>query len=452
MSQVVDHSALDGTLSHLCGASHWYVGFSGGVDSTVLLHLVQSWRKAHPTSAPPLTAIHVNHGLQDRAREWERHCAWICQFLQVPFVVERVEVEAGDAGPEAAARDARYGAFEGRLAATDVLFLGHHLDDQVETFFLRLLRGSGVRGLAAMPAQRLLGAGQLVRPLLHLGREQLEAHAVRHGLKCIEDPTNSDSAMDRNYLRHEVLPHLADRWPAYRQTVSRASEHMASAAATLESGVELPETCFSLVGDPGFSAGLLEGLPEEAAALLVREWLRGCACQAPDQSALAEFLRQLRESRSGASPRLQTGQYILQRYLDTVYLTAPPGAGSLDSFLLSPGETLAIDTVGAVSLLPAQGQGIWLAPNEELDIRWRAGGERCRPVGRDRSTSLKKLLQERQVPPWWRDRVPLLYLGEELLAVGDLWACRSSRYGDSGRTGEACYKLGWEAIIPAGSD
>lgn len=451
MSQLIDHTVLNDTLAGLLGAGHWYVGFSGGVDSTVLLHLLQNWRKAN-AGAPPLTAIHVNHNLQDQARDWENHCAWICEFLKVPFVPQRVEVEGGDRGLEAAARDARYAVFEEQLDHGEVLFLGHHLDDQVETFFLRLLRGSGVRGLAAMPERRSLGAGQLVRPMLKLSREQLEAYADQCGLKCIEDPSNDDSAMDRNYLRHEILPRLAGRWPGYRQTVNRASEHMASAAGTLEAAVDIPGTRFSPVGDPGFSADRLDGLSEEAAALLLRQWLRSGGYPAPDQLALAEFLRQLREAKAGAKPRLQTGDYLLQRYLDMIYLAASYTTGAVDTVALSPGESCEVPGVGLVSLQPAEGEGIWLAPGEELELRWRGGGERCRPVDRDRSTSLKKLLQERQVPPWWRDRVPLLYLGEELLAVGDLWPCWSSRYGDGGRAGERCFELRWEATIPAGFD
>lgn len=451
MSQVIDHSILNETLAGLCGAGHWYVGFSGGVDSTVLLHLLQVWRKANE-GAPPLTAIHINHNLQEQARVWENHCAWICQFLHAPLHIESVELEAGSRGLESAARDARYAVFESQLEEDDVLFLGHHLDDQVETFFLRLMRGSGVRGLAAMPAQRVLGAGLLARPLLGQSREQLENYADRHGLKCIEDPSNDDSTLDRNYLRHEVLPLLARRWPGYRQTVNRASEHMAGAAQTLETGLEVPETAFSPVGDPGFFASRLEGLPEESAALLVRQWLRGAAFQAPDQLALSEFLRQLREAKAGSSPRLQTSDYILQRYLDRIYLFLPGGDEVADGPVLQPGDSCEVEGVGTISLKPAEGEGIWLAAEDELELRWRSGGERCRPVGRDRSTSLKKLLQERHIPPWWRNRVPLLYLGEELLAVGDLWPCRSSRYGDGGRAGEGCYELCWDPIIPAGFD
>ena len=303
-----------------------------------------------------------------------------------------------------------------------------------------------------MPAQRPLGAGRLARPLLDLGRDQLQAYVAHHGLQCIEDPSNADSSLDRNYLRHEVLPRLAARWPGYRQTVKRAGDHLADAAASLEEGVELPSTRFSVVGDPGFAVAALEGHSAESAALVLRVWLRSGGCQAPDQAALEEFLRQLREADPAATPRLQTRRYVLQRYLDTVYLIEPPAALIRSPLSCKAGESLQVPGVGEFTLEPTAQEGVWLGPEEELELRWRSGGEPCRPLDRDRSTSLKKLLQERHVPPWWRDRVPLLYLGEELLAVGDLWLCHSSRSGDAGRAGEHCYQPAWTAIIPEGFD
>lgn len=450
MAQAFDHRILDDTLAGCASAGHWYLGFSGGVDSTVLLYLLQAWRVAN-APAPPLTAIHVNHQLQSGAPEWARHCARTCRLLDVPLLLEEVTVESGSEGVEAAARAARYAAFEARLGAGDVLFLGHHLDDQVETFFLRLLRGAGVQGLAAMPEQRALGRGRLVRPLLGVRREQLEACAAEHGLEFVEDPSNSDSRLDRNYLRREVLPVIEGRWPGYRRTVARASAHLAGASDLLEAMVATPATLYSPVGDPGFPMSALAGLPAEAAAMALRAWLRAAGRQAPDQAVLEEFLRQLRESGTAAAPRLQTGAWCLQRYQDTVFLFLPEGPGARPApVTLGCSESRSVPGVGEVALEPGEGEGLWLAPGEQLELRWRSGGERCRPLGRGSSTSLKKLLQERGIPPWWRDRVPLLYLGEELLAVGDLWLCHSSRCGNAGRAGERCWRPRWTPAIPGG--
>ena len=450
----LDHTALDCQLQSLLDARHWYVGFSGGVDSTVLLHLLHQWRRRHP-EAPPLGAIHVNHNLQSRAADWQAHCEWFCRLLQIPIVCLEGEVIPAAHGLEAAARETRYSLFEAQLQAGDVLFLGHHADDQVETFFLRLLRGAGVQGLAAMPAGRPLGPGRLARPLLQQPRSALEAYARAQGLSCVEDPSNSDTALDRNFLRSQVLPLLAGRWPGYRQTVARASEHIATAAGLLAETVPVPATVYSALGDPGLPLADLGAGSPEVAALVLRRWLWAAGLPAPDRAALAEFQRQLDKVSERARPRLQCSAYTLQRYRDGVYLvpefaTAAPGE---DTLQLVPGEVRQLPgAAGRFWLTPAQGQGLSLAPGEVLAVAWRRGGERCRPSGRSGSAGLKKLLQERDVPPWWREWVPLLYLEGELLAVGDLWLCESSRCAAAPRPGESLWQPRWERNITTAFD
>ncbi|MAT93297.1 MAG: tRNA lysidine(34) synthetase TilS [Halioglobus sp.] len=415
MSPTLDGAALEHTLGAVSARPHWYLGLSGGVDSSVLLHLLADYRRRH-ADAPGLSAIHVNHGLQAQAADWQAHCAAVCAALEVPLLAREVQV----AGGEAAARTARYAAFEDILGPGEVLFLAHHLDDQVETFFLRLLRGAGVEGLAAMPARRALGAGELLRPLLEVPRDALEAHAARHGLDFIHDPSNDDSAMDRNFLRRQVLPLVASRWPAYRRTVARASAHLAATAQVLREDLGVPPTRRSAAGDPGVALAALAG-PSAGAARGLREWLRLRGLQAPDQAALEEFLRQLREGAADSAPRLDTATYTLQRYRDGVYLLPdlpPPPSGPL---ALAPGDSRAIPGVGRVSLLPAAA-GLALPAAAATRLRWRGGGERLALPGRSGRASLKNLLQQRDLPPWWRDRIPLLYDGDTPLALAEIAA------------------------------
>lgn len=446
---LLDHTALDAQLSDLLDARHWYVGYSGGVDSTALLHLLQRWCKAN-AGAPPLTAIHINHAMQPAADDWQVHCEWACKFLQIPIISRTVAVRPGPGGSEAAAREARYRVFEEQLQCGDVLFLGHHLDDQVETFLLRLMRGAGVQGLAAMPVRRALGEGMLVRPLLQIKRGQLQEYTGHHGLECVEDPSNNDTAMDRNFLRAELLPLLASRWPGYRRTIARASGHMAGAATVLREVLPTPATVHSVMGDPGMALDELTCVPEHAAAVKLRGWLQVAGYLAPDQAALEEFLRQLREAAADAKPRLECSAYTLQRYRDAVYMLPDThGACCTDSFSLTTGEIYDVPGVGRVGLEPAATDGLALAPGERLELAWRRGGERCKPLGRAGSNSLKKLLQEWDIPPWWRDRVPLLYLGDELLAVGDLWLCRSSRTGEAPAGDQGLWRLCWQRNIDA---
>ena len=450
----LDHHILDSQLAPLLDARHWFVGFSGGVDSTVLLHLLQRWRRRN-SGAPALGAIHVNHNLQPAAGDWQVHCEWVCRLLQVPIVCLEGEVSLASRGLEAAARETRYSLFESQLQAGDVLFLGHHADDQVETLFLRLLRGAGVQGLAAMPAGRPLGAGRLARPLLQQSRAALETYATAQGLSWVEDPSNGDTALDRNFLRSEVLPLLAGRWPGYRRTVARAAQHIASAAALLAQAVPVPATVYSAMGDPGIHlADIDPGSPE--AALALRHWLQAAGLPMPDQAALAEFQRQLAAASERARPRLQCSAWCLQRYRDVVYLlpaAEPEPPAESESLQLAPGEVRELPGAGGrLWLEPVPAAGLRLAPGEILEVAWRRGGERCRPRGRSGGASLKKLLQERDVPPWWRERVPLLYLEGELLAVGDLWLCDSSRWAGAPGPGECLWQPRWERDITTAFD
>ncbi len=429
---MLNHSILDPWLTSRAGAARWCVAFSGGPDSCALLHLLHSWQIACKQDTPKLIAIHVNHGMQAASGEWQAHCEALCDTWGIPIVVIQAVVENAGKGAEAAARDVRYAAFEAELSCGDILFMGHHLDDQVETYFLRLMRGSGLSGLSAMPDSRVLGEAELLRPLLGVQRSELQAYLEQHQLTAIEDPSNFNTSIDRNYLRQEVLPLLADRWSGYRQTVARAAGHASVAQAVIEECLPQPATVFSVMGDPGLEQRGLNGVSIDAAMIKLRSWLRGQGCNMPDQQLLTEFVRQLRESAAAASPRLSSGDFELQRYRNCVYLlpefTRDAGSGSHgEGVSLAIGEDCPLPGFGRLTLAPAAAAGLRLDAQDRLTIRWRQGGERCRPMGRAYNQRLKKLLQEFLVPPWWRERIPLLYLDDELLAVGGLWLCESSR-------------------------
>ena len=211
-------------LSQYRASPRWLVGFSGGLDSTALLDLLVQLSRSE--QLPPLMAVHVNHGLSPNADAWQLHCEQVCRRLGVPLESRRVEVSNSGKGVEAAAREARYAVFEELLEPGGVVLLAHHLDDQVETFFLRLLRGAGTQGLSAMPANRALGRGILYRPLLEFSRDQLRDYAAQRQLEWVEDESNAQSGPKRNFLRREVLPLVEQRWPfrlhaTYDESISR---------------------------------------------------------------------------------------------------------------------------------------------------------------------------------------------------------------------------------------
>lgn len=397
------------------GASNWYVAFSGGLDSTVLLHWLAAYARSH--RAPPLRAIHVQHGLQPAARAWPAHCQRVCDGLGIELQIIHVDVAPG-ASLEQAARHARYAAFEQVLGTGDILFTGQHRDDQAETLLFRLLRGAGLRGLAAMPKARALGQGSLIRPLLGCSRQQLQHYAQAHALRWVEDPSNTDTQFARNYLRGEVLPVLRQRWPQAGQSLARAAEHLGEALSLLDELAE-SDLAQARMGAPGAWAEL-DSL--DLAVLLARSparqrnalqyWLSH-RTRLPDTRHWAGWA-DLRDAAGDACPvwRLADGQLVRSQgriwWLSGDWLQTPHGTTrweTTDAPLPLPGN-------GSVRLVGA-------GPLADLHIGYRQGGEWLDIPGRGRR-DLKRLLNELQVPHFLRPRLPLLYQGQRLLAVANL--------------------------------
>lgn len=403
--------ALHDHRERFAAAERVFVGFSGGLDSTVLLHALGRSDLADPI------AVHVNHSLHGDAAQWEQHCAAFCAAAQISFRREPVQVVRGTRGIEAAAREARYRCFEETLGAADLLLLAHHQDDQVETLLLRLLRGSGPDGLAAMPVTRPLGRGRLLRPLLDVPRSALLRYAQVQGLTWVEDPSNGDEHFDRNYLRRQVLPAIEARWPAYRRVFSRTAGLLREASMQRDSLA--PATVHSVTGDPGFPCVDLPADPARA-ALLVRSWLRVHGLAMPGRARLHEFLRQLRE---GQGATLQASTWTLTRFRGAVYahsMAHSAGGAACEPKAILVGDPIHWLGIGDIALeVRSRAPGVVLTG--EFSVRGRRHGERlATATGEHRS--VKKILQDAGVPPWWRDRVPLLYEvhGEarRLVAVG----------------------------------
>ncbi|MFB3077641.1 MAG: tRNA lysidine(34) synthetase TilS, partial [Lysobacterales bacterium] len=274
----------------------WLLGLSGGLDSVVLLHLLCELRKQE--NLPPLLAVHVNHRISDNANTWSKYCQRLCKKLDVELEVRSVEVVPGKRGPEAAARDARYQIFEELVQENETLLLAHHLDDQVETFFLRLLRGAGTQGLSGMPAQRRLAQGELFRPLLGFQREQLQEYATGHKLQWVEDDSNANTQLNRNYLRRQVLPLLEQRWPGYRRSVMRGVDAIREAESQLreQQGDRLRGATGEDFGEATLQLSALHELGVEDSSRLLRSWLKQLDLPNPGRDQLREFLQQLAQA------------------------------------------------------------------------------------------------------------------------------------------------------------
>ncbi|MBV1788824.1 tRNA lysidine(34) synthetase TilS [Marinobacterium sp. D7] len=405
---------LAGRLECLPQIRRWVIAFSGGVDSRVLLELC-----ARQLPAERLLALHIDHQVQSCSGQWAERCATICARLGVPF--QRIAVNPSSSS-EADLRDARYAAFLSVLQQGDCLLLAQHADDQAETLLLRLLRGAGVRGLAAMPWKRTLGPAMLLRPLLDQPRQLLEQWAREQGLEWVEDPSNADQGYDRNWLRLNLLPLLRGRWPALYQRVSSTTEQLAEASELLDeiAAEDLRQAqrgaeCLALDRLSGFSLARKRNLLRYWVHRLSGHWMSG--------DELRHLELQVLDAGEDRMPALQLGRYWLRRYRQRLYLL-PPSADRQAAFALVVEPRQWALAQGRLSFESSNGPGI--AVGTHLSLVYRQGGERLRPLGRGGSVSLKQLLQEAGVPPWWRADWPLLYRDGEIVAVPGICLCEGA--------------------------
>ena len=394
------------------------VAFSGGLDSTVLLATL--CRIQLPGR---IRAAHVDHGLHPRSAEWAEHCARVAADHGVELVGVRVAVdrESGE-GLEAAAREARYGALRDLLVPGEWLLTAHHADDQLETVLLRMLRGTGIRGLRGIIGFGQLDPGWLGRPLLGFTREELRAEADARGLTWIDDPSNLEPRHDRNYLRLRVLPALRERWPAVAQQAERLAEQASEAEQLLEAVAA--EDARALAAPWHVPRATLAALDQARQRNLLRHLLREMGLDTPSARKLDELRRALLDSHAESRARVRWPSGEGRVYREALHLLAPLPQASPSGFRaqLAAGETW-VGPEGRLALEPARdADGLPQSMVEGgLTLRFRSGGERFRPRGRDHHHSLKHLFQESGVVPWMRDRVPLLYRGDQLAAIGDLW-------------------------------
>jgi tRNA(Ile)-lysidine synthase len=412
----------------LLKADRVVVGFSGGLDSTVLLHLLATLR-GQGLLMGELSALHIHHGLQPGADQWLEHCRCQAEQLSVSFQARRVLVGAATGtSPEAAAREARYTVFEELMMEGSVLALAHHADDQVETVLLHLLRGSGPRGLSGMPQQRPLGRGMLCRPLLGIGRSLLRAHALQQGLTWIEDPSNSDQRFTRNFLREAVVPLLQQHAPALQQGVLRSAMLQTEAEQLL---VELAAADLAVARGESSNQLQLPVLAQWSPARvrnLLRFWVRGLREELDGRDVTHQGLRQCVEqlipAQHDAMPVIAWGEGAqrleLRRHRDQLYLVKSMPLLP-EKLLWNPAQPLQLPGVlGQLRCETTEGKAPFPDTWPILEVRFRTGGERVQEQGRP-TRMLKHLLQEAGVPSWLRPCIPLIYCDGVLLAVGDLF-------------------------------
>ena len=451
--------AIDGLVSQLASNTRrrLLVGYSGGLDSHVLLHcLSQTVRQAltnrdtktNPAANPvvksaagefQLLAVHVNHNLQPESHAWAQHCRQTATLLGIECVVHDVQhndeftQELQSSGVEAAARRARFAAFAEQMAIDDCLLLAQHADDQAETFLLQALRGSGPDGLAAMSAQRDFAPGLLIRPFLECRRIDLEAYARHFALHSIEDPSNTDERFDRNFIRRQIMPRLAQRWPAANRTLSRTTANCAAASSVINdlAADDLARIAGSEQVTEYLGVDALLSLSTERRFNVLRCWIRSKQLSMPPLSLLQQLEQELLQN-PASSGKAGTRGYEFRRYRDRLYLLHPSlqpceafayrwpqGLHELD--IPELGLSLSRDDFAA--------QGLVLPKDARIDIRSRRGGEQLAVGQPVIHKSVKKLMQEAALPPWQRARVPLIFVNDELAAVWKIAVASGYRQG-----------------------
>lgn len=413
----------------------YIIALSGGLDSSVLAHALATSKDLH---GKKLLAVHVDHQLSQDSGSWVAHCENLAASLDIEFSSVRVSVERAAAfGPEAAARTARYAAFAEIVESNDWLLSAHHRDDQAETLLLNLLRGSGPAGIAGIPPLRRFHTGWLVRPLLDVSRTDLLDYAESIDLSWIEDPSNEERAFDRNFLRHRVLPAMLDRWPDAGQRLARSAQLARDAAGLLE---QLADHDLQAVASSELrlSVNELRALSVSRQRNVLRRAIQRAGMPPIPASTLHSMVTDLIPARADALPCVCWGGVELRRYRDTLYLLDGLPQAQIEVATVSNAADIPLGPKMGVLTLSRDGRP-GLSPAlvaRGLTLGTRKGGEEIKPIGHRHTRKLKKLLQEESIVPWMREQLPLLMLGQQLLAVGDIWIAAEA-------TVENGYSLTW---------
>ncbi|WP_455200677.1 tRNA lysidine(34) synthetase TilS [Kaarinaea lacus] len=430
-------------LKQAADIKRYWIAYSGGIDSHVLVHVLATHQ--HHFGDVRFSAVHINHALNPQADQWAEHCRKVCDELQIPYIDIDVDATPGPGeSPEARAREARYQAIIRLIREGDCLLTAHHQDDQVETLLLQLMRGSGPKGLAAMPQRTKFGTGYLARPLLGVRREDLHAYALANQLKWINDESNLDTKFDRNFIRHEIVPRLAQRWPSLSQTISRSARYCAEAVELLDDAAEHYLREINPDELPYLSVSKLVELTKAQQRNVIRHWINQHDMNTPSSTQLEQVIEQVLSAAPDSMPKVSWEGCEIRRYRDHLYVLPtlqPFNVGQVIPWDVT--KPVFIEGIGELSAISSVGSGIAkkYISSDSVSIHFRQGGETIQPAGKDQHHALKKLFQEQGVAPWIRERMPLIYINDQLAAVGEMFISEDFQ----AVAGEDGYIFQWES-------
>lgn len=424
--------------------SLFWVAYSGGLDSQVLLHFCQ---KVLPSAQ--LRAVHINHGLSPQADAWQQHCQQYCEQQSLVFESRKVDLDTSSNNLELQARHARYGVFESLLKEEDFILMAHHQDDQMETVLYRLLRGSGPKGLAGIPSQRRLGKGTLLRPLLAYSKDELADYAKQADLNWIEDESNQDISFDRNLLRQAILPRIKSRWPSAGKSMQRSADLIVESEQLLQALAMIDAGDFLKTRQTVFPLDLMQGKDPSRQRNLLRFWFQNLAedyaIPAPGFEELRRIVEEMIPASKDAQPLIswKHGETTvdLRRFANHLYVLKDfPAEFNSASSPIEAGLKLELGgNLGTIVLEECADGGVRVHEDDELEIRFDCAQSAVKPAGR-KTRAFKKIFQDYAVPPWLRSRIPLLFINGELAAVADLFACHNM----AAKSGEKQLKINWQ--------
>lgn len=393
------------------------IAYSGGMDSHVLLHSMDILRKQLPELQ--LRSVHVHHGLSNNANLWVEHCRRVCTDLNVEFIVKYVKAKSRSKHSlEDIARKLRYQEFANLLMEDECLLTAHHADDQAETLLLQLFRGSGTRGLAAMPEYKDFASSNLIRPLLEFSRQELYEYAKQNDLNWIEDESNENIGFDRNFIRHQLLPIIKTKWPGILKTLARVAVHCANASELLSALAEQDYVTIHGLKPNTLSVKKLLQLDTARQSNVIRYWLHKLNLATSTNIKMQHIIKDILHCRKDAASVVHWKDVEVRRYRDDLYAFKPlerHDAGAVLEWDVTKPLKLPAD-LGVLHPDILKDHGIDLKTAKNITVRFRQGSERCKMKGRTGTHELKKIFQENGIPPWQRDRVPLIYQDDELVA------------------------------------
>jgi len=424
--------------------TNWVLAYSGGVDSQVLLHLLS-------LTGLNISAVYIDHGLQTQSADWAEHCRQQCLQFNIPFQIIKVNGAAAKGeSPEAAARLVRYAALKNLIQKDAGLLTAQHQDDQAETVLLQLLRGAGAAGLAGMPTITKFAQAWHARPLLNVSKKTILDYAQVNNLNWVEDPSNQHVNFDRNYLRHNIIPNMLQRWPALNKTLGVFSQQQAENSRLLDelaeldlSTVELEKNCLNI--------NLLNKLSDARLRNVLRYWLKIIESPAknlvPSRAVLEQIVMQIKTPSHDTAALVSWAKCEVRRFRNKLYWLKKTQHDASKVYCWDAKDVLVLDSIGkklSLNKVNTDEKNIAFVLKADIlkksvSIQFRQGGEKIKPAGRNGSHDLKSLFQEASVPTWQRDKIPLLFVGNELVAVIGFWLADS-------------YAIKGEGVLPVLND